>query len=309
MTKATKLFVGNYKGGVGKTTSIYQIALHMVTKGRKVLLVDLDPQCSLSEICLSKTDITLDTLQDNECLNYIYDMWNERKKFPLLKFDMTCSNLVKQTKEGIHFIPSNIFYTGGGLDELALKLSNDFYDLLPLQQFFKESEIEKEFDYILFDCPPSNTMLTQGAFLLSDYYVIPSIIQTLSIRGVVHYIKTVDSIFEKRCTSSDHSLIATACFGEKPRLLGIFETLKKGTVNNTSELQELKDELKKINIGSLQSNYLFDTIIKSNEHIARNTANGTLCEEYEPLTDEIVTSLEGKRSHAVAVIGDKRWLR
>ncbi|KAA0549885.1 AAA family ATPase [Bacillus sp. BGMRC 2118] len=309
LIKATKLFVGNYKGGVGKTTSIYQLAFHMVTKGKRVLLIDLDPQCSLSEICLSKTESNLNTLQDDESLNYIYDLWNEKKKLPLVKVEFNANKLIKQTKEGIHFIPSNIFYRGGGLDELSLKLSHDFYDLLPLQQFFKESEIEHDFDYILFDCPPSNTMLTQGAFLLSDYYVIPSIIQTLSIRGVVHYIKTVDSIFEKRCTSSEHSLLASACFGEKPKLLGIFETLKKGTVNNSSELQDLKDELQNVNIDSLQPHYLFQTVIKSNEHIARDTANGTLCDEYGPLTNELLHCIEGTNSSSASIVGEKQWIR
>lgn len=309
MGKATKLFVGNYKGGVGKTTSIYQIALHMASKGRKVLLIDLDPQCSLSEICLSKNEKTLDSLKDHESLNYIYDLWKERKKYPYIKLEIQATSLIKRTQDDIYYIPSNIFYSNGGLDELALQLSNDFYDLLPLQQFFKESKIEQDFDYILFDCPPSNTILTQGAFLLSDYFIIPSIIQTLSIRGVVHYIKTVDSIYEKRCTNSEHSLLARACFGEKPVLLGIFETLKKTRVNNSNELQDLKDELTKINLHTKKPNYLFSTIITNNEHIARKTGNGELCDEYEPLTEEILTCLEGKRPSSLAVTGDKRWLR
>ena len=78
---AKKIFVGNYKGGVGKTTSIYQIAIHIAKKNKKVLLIDLDPQCSLSEICIGQEN-SLNCLKYNECLNYIYDIYLKAKKFP-----------------------------------------------------------------------------------------------------------------------------------------------------------------------------------------------------------------------------------
>lgn len=299
MTIAKKIFVGNYKGGVGKTTSIYQIALHMVEIGKRVLLIDLDPQCSLSEICLAERDIRLEELAPNESLNYVYDMWQQYKQFKSLPFYVNASQLVKQTGQGVHFIPSNTFYPSGGLDDLALKLKDDFEDLLPLQQFCRTSRVEEEYDYILFDCPPSNNLITQGAFLLSDYYIIPTIIQTLSIRGVVHYINRVDKIYKRIFGSPEHNLLAKSIFGKKPQLLGIFETLKKGTVKNQSVINELVSDLQRAEVSTLLSTpteekYIFDTIIHNYEDIARSTASGEKCDIYADLTDEILYCIENQ---------------
>jgi chromosome partitioning protein len=314
LPKATKIFVGNYKGGVGKTTSIYQIALHMVESGKKVLLIDLDPQCSLSEICLTRTGIDLDKLKDNECLNYVYDIWLQKKNYPNLHVTLDKKPLIKETEEGVYFIPSNIFYPNGGLDDLAQRLKDDFYDLLTLQQFFKYSHVEDDFDYILFDCPPSNNIITQGAFLLSDYYIIPSIIQPMSVRGVVHYIKTVDKIHQKKCKETESASLAKEFFGEKPELLGIFETLKKGTVNNETVLNDLNKNLTKAKVETLLSTigsekYVFNTAIHNYEHIARATENGKRAEEYKELTNEILTCIEKKTIKTLIFSGGKRWLK
>lgn len=298
MTYARKIFVGNYKGGVGKTTSIYQIALHMVGLGKRVLLIDLDPQCSLSEICIERTETKrLDQLKDHESLNYIYDLWQQYKQFPSLSFQIELGPLVKQTPENIHFIPSNTFYSNGGLDDLALKLEGEFEDLLPMQHFFRISGIEENYDYILFDCPPSNNLITQGAFLVSDYYIIPSIIQTMSIRGVIHYIKTVENIFDRKCGKHKNKLLARSLFGEKPQLLGIFETLKKHSVENRPIINDLVHDLKEAKVETLlftpaKEKYLFDTIIFHYEGIARATAAGEKRNDYATLTDEILDCIE-----------------
>lgn len=291
---AKKIFVGNYKGGVGKTTSIYQIAIHMVDLGKRVLLIDLDPQCSLSEICLKRFEInrSLETLKPAECLNYVYDFWIQIKSYRNIQFAIEKGELIKQTDENIHFIPSNIFYSNGGLDALAMRLTDDFEDLLVLQQFFKISQLDEDYDYILFDCPPSNNLITQGAFLLSDYYIIPSIIQTISIRGVVHYIKTVEKIYEDYCENHENAILARQLFGEKPKLLGIFETLKKGSTKNGEVMTDLMTDLKKATFQSvLGEKFVFNTVIRNYEDIARDTADGNRRHEYEGLTNEILDCL------------------
>jgi chromosome partitioning protein len=314
LTKAKKIFVGNYKGGVGKTTSIYQIALHMVESGKKVLLIDLDPQCSLSEICLSRISVDLEKLKPDESLNYVYDMWHQIKQFPNLQATIDKKPLIKETEEGVHFIPSNTFYSNGGLDDLALKLKDDFYDLLPLQQFFQSSHLDADFDYILFDCPPSNNIITQGAFLLSDYYIIPSIIQTMSVRGVVHYITTVEKIYQKKCVEGENAMLAQLLFGPKPVLIGIFETLKRGSVKNEAVMNELKRDLTNSKVqtllsSSIEEKFLFDTIINNYEDIARSTANGEKCVEYKGLTKEMLTCIEQKPLRTLVISGEKRWIK
>lgn len=296
MKKAIKIFVGNYKGGVGKTTSIYQIARHIVLKGKRALLIDLDPQCSLSEICLGEAD-ALAQLESNECLNYVYDMWLQFKTYPNIQYQFDNRTLLKSTLLNLDYIPSNIFYENGGLDILAMSLKNGLEDLIVLQQYIQKTEIDKQYDYILFDCPPSNNLITQGAFLTSDYYLIPTIFQTMSVRGVVHYITTVEKIYKKYCEENSNASIAKLLFGEKPKLLGIFETLKKGTVKNEDvhrnltvalESANIKTELMRIGKGP----YIFSSVINNYEDIARDTAAGEIRPEYRELTNEIFRCIE-----------------
>lgn len=297
---AKKIFVGNYKGGVGKTTSIYQIGMHLVYKGKKVLLIDLDPQCSLSEICIG-TQNTLADLKFNESLNYIYDIWLKAKEYPHIDFNFSNDILIKKIPVELNiyldYIPSNIFYDGGGLDEIAMRMKDSLEDLTILQQFIQKQKLDDIYDYILFDCPPSNNVITQGAFLLSDYYIIPTIVQAISIRGVAHYIKTVEKIYKKYCIDHENSDIAKLLFGERSKFLGIFQTLKKGSVNNTSVLNDLNVMLYNSSVDTVlklkaKGPYLFDSIIKNYEDIARNTANGIIVDDYENLTNEIIDLIE-----------------
>jgi chromosome partitioning protein len=287
MTKAKKIFVGNYKGGVGKTTSIYQIARHIANNDKKVLLIDLDPQCSLSEICIDNRK-SLYELPQSECLNYVYDMWIKLKSYPINE---------DEQENNLFYIPSNIFYNGGGLDEIAMKMNNDLEDLPVLQQFMQKHEIEEEYDYILFDCPPSNNVITQGAFLFSDYYIIPTILQTMSVRGIAHYVKTVENIYKRYCEKHKDADIARLLFGEKPKLLGIFQTLKKSQSKNDKVVDELNAIMENSNIRTVleakgKGPYLFSSIIKNYEDIARDTAQGKITDVYKDLTNEIIECID-----------------
>lgn len=296
VTLGKMIFVGNYKGGVGKTTSVYQIALHMLEMGKRVLLIDLDPQCSLSEICMYRNNESLNELESTECLNYVFDSWIQAKNFSNIQFAVDKKMLVRQTIDGIHFIPSNIFYKNGGLDELSIKLKDEFEDLFVLQQVFQNTKLANDYDYILFDCPPSNNLITQGAFLLSDYYIIPTIIQKMSVRGVVHYINTIEKTFTNICVKHEKERVARILFGPKPQLIGILETLKIERINNKEERKDLISELEKANKVSLVcfkgNKFIFTNTISNLKDISTETAIGNKIEHYAPITKEILNCLE-----------------
>ena len=83
-----------------------------------------------------------------------------------------------------------------------------------------------DFDYILIDCPPSSNLITQSAFLMSDYYLIPTVLDSISTNGVIHYIKTVKETYKKYCgDSNDDSILFKHYFGKEPELIGIFYNL------------------------------------------------------------------------------------
>ena len=73
---AKKIFFGNYKGGVGKTTSVFQIGINLAQKhNKKVLLLDLDPQASLSRICTRLTNTRLENIVVEKTLNYLLELY------------------------------------------------------------------------------------------------------------------------------------------------------------------------------------------------------------------------------------------
>ena len=213
---ASKIFFGNYKGGVGKTTSTYNIAVEMAKRNnKKVLLIDLDPQSSLSEVCMTAFNGQLDNL-GNETLNYVYDIYMQAKKLGNIKVMVDSKPIIKSANK-ISFIPNSLFYKNGGLDKINMDIGNSLEYLLVLRDFIEANGLINEYDFIFFDCPPSNNVITQSAFLYSDYYIIPTIMDPLSIKGVKHYVSVIEKIYDNYCVNNENSDVLALIFGRKPK--------------------------------------------------------------------------------------------
>ena len=187
---ARKIFFGNYKGGVGKTTSTFYLANQFAEQtGKKILILDLDPQCSMSEICArsyfsSDSKENLENICDEETLNYMLDMLCRNKRYKTV-LPFRSNIFVKKCRKlnaNVNFIPTSLYYKRKrgavvdieGLDELVEELQSDAdTNILLLHEVI--SLAEKNYDYIFFDCPPTNNLLTKSAFLISDFYIIPCI--------------------------------------------------------------------------------------------------------------------------------------
>jgi cellulose biosynthesis protein BcsQ len=279
---AKKIFIGNYKGGVGKTTSTYQIALELQKRDYKVLLIDLDSQSSLSEVCITALGRRLDELPSNETLNYVYELYLQANKIHNIKFNLD-TNIIVKSVHGIYFVPNSLFSTYGGLDRIAMDMDRNVENLLILRNFIKDNNLDSIYDFIFLDCPPSNNIITQMAFLYSDYYIIPTIMDALSARGVQHYISIVKKIYENYCKKNENSAIFSLLFGEEPKLIGIFETMRKGTTNTITYRN------------MFNSKDLFESEITHLIDIARSTgAGGNQTKEvgYNNLTDEMLKRIE-----------------
>lgn len=270
---AIKIFFGNYKGGVGKTTSTYNLAVEMAKTGKKILLFDLDPQSSLSEICLRNYELSkrLDELGD-ETLNYVYDVYIQARKMGSIRIKVDAKKMIKDVN-GISIIPNSLFYKHGGLDKFSMEMGDNAEFLFVLSDFMEANGLDEEYDFIFFDCPPSNNIITQSAFLYSDYYIIPTIMDPLSTNGVEHYISVVENIYKRYCSDEDKAADSNAevcrlVFGNKPQLLGIFETMRKGNTDTseyrrglrtkeyhlfTAEIKDLKDVSERIGSGREES--------------------------------------------------------
>lgn len=160
----------NQKGGVGKTTSAVNIAASVGKLGKKVALLDLDPQGnSTSGVGISKKSIKYST----------YD---------LIIGQASAKNVFFQTQyENLWVFPSTISLAGAEFD--LFSLDNREYRLKTALE-----EIKDEFDYIIIDCPPSLGMLTINALAASDGVVIPMQCEYYALEGLSQLMITIRKI-------------------------------------------------------------------------------------------------------------------
>jgi len=165
------LAVTNQKGGVGKTTTVMNIGVYLAKKRKKVLLVDLDPQANLSSgLIENKTQ----AVKGN-----IYD---------LLINKVDVKNIVKTTRlKDLDLIPSGIELAGAEV-ELVGALSRENILKRGLEK------IEKEYDFILIDCPPSLGLLTINGLVAAEKVLIPVQSEYYALEGLGQLINTLKMI-------------------------------------------------------------------------------------------------------------------
>lgn len=194
--------VANYKGGVGKTTVVCLLGYYLAEMtGKKVLLFDIDPQCSLSLAVgfdpeqVSKTELTIYNLVKPS-------KWTKIKK---TNFD----NYVFPVPDTLS--PKNLFIVRGAFDvenldiEIAKTLVEDKRRVDELFLYCKQMlDAFDRYDYILVDCPPNKMFLTQAMLRACSYYLPVTIPDAISIYGMPRLLRWVNQIPS----------------GDRPRLLG-----------------------------------------------------------------------------------------
>lgn len=245
---AIKVFVGNYKGGVGKTTTVFEIGAGLAKAyNKKVLLIDLDPQCSLTSVCMQTAGISFVNIKPEETLNYAFDLYGENIKetsrLQILKGSIASiyayiKDIIKciPVHGQLSFIPTSLDLKNSRINDLADRLSADKNGIISIACLLSEIEENNEYDYILVDCPPSSNIIIQGIFLYCDYYLIPTIGDEISVNGVTDYITEIESTYLK-FAYNDYigGILLKKYFGEKPKLVGILETIYKNRVRATTD--------------------------------------------------------------------------
>ena len=193
----------NQKGGVGKTTSAVNVAACVGAKGRRVLLVDLDPQGnSTSGVGINKKNMRFSS----------YDV--------IIGHIPAENAIIKTEYENLSIMPSNIQLAGA-----EFELVTDDNRVYKLRDAL--ATVVDNYDYIFIDCPPSLGILTVNCLTASDSVIIPMQCEFYSLEGLsqlVQSIKTTKRLYNK-----------------KLNLLGILITMYNGRLNLSIQvMDELK---------------------------------------------------------------------
>ena len=264
--KAVVLAVSNQKGGTGKTTTCENLGIGLAQEGKKVLLVDTDPQASLTvALGYPRPDDLSFTLSDA-----MEKIMTEQPIAP--------GEGLLHHPEGVDLMPANIMLSG-----LEVSLVNAMNREKILNQYL--DTVRREYDFILLDCMPSLGMLTVNALAAADQVLIPVQAQYLSAKGLEQLLQTINKVRRQ--------------INPKLKIEGILLTMVDSRTNYAKEISALIREAYGNNIKVFSTDIPRSVraaeISAEGRSIFEHDPKGKVAEAYRVLTKEVLSDAEKRR--------------
>lgn len=215
----------NMKGGVGKTTLSIGIADYLAEIGKKILLIDADPQFNATQAMI---DCYKNEDKDYESEENFYStevLPQEKTIYRLFKpqTDMMHSYNTQAADDLIVNLKENLDILCGDLNLVLVNKVSDHTFVRRIRNFIEDNHLRDKYDYVIIDCPPTLTIYTDSALMASDYYLIPNRIDRYSIVGIDSLQKAVNNLIREeriplKCIGLVYTMVTDSVKQERIRV-------------------------------------------------------------------------------------------
>lgn len=227
---AKRISIINFKGGVGKTTLAFQFGAGLVRfHNARVLLIDMDHQSSLSIVCLTAPNWTC-IVNTNNTVNEVFKPFiGQSNSLPgknIIEYKAVKQTSHLPTYNKLDLVPASLQLDDVEIDLTASHHGNAIHSEWDKRtlicRWLEEANVDKEYDYIIFDCPPATKIVSQNAIAASHGYIVPVVPEAVMERGAPHLVGMIADGIDMR-------LKALASLGAK-RMMHVPDTKLVGLV-------------------------------------------------------------------------------